>query len=135
MVLTNKLDVMPVQFKTVSKRNPLKQDSKPKFYPAVVTSGEFTLKQLAKRVADMSSFSESDIQGLLPAILKAIPDALADGKIVRLGDLGSLRITVKSEGSDDEKKVSSANIKSTGIIFSPGKDLKAAISNITFEKG
>lgn len=125
---------MPVQFKSTSKKNPLQPDSSPKFYPTVVSTGEFTLKQLAKRVADMSSFSEGDLMGLLPTILKVIPDALADGKIVRLGDLGSLRITIKSEGSEEEKKVSSSNIKSTGIIFTPGRDLKNAVSNISFEK-
>jgi predicted histone-like DNA-binding protein len=125
---------MSVKFNVVPKRNPQKPEDAPKYYPSIVSSGDFTLKQLAKRVAESSSFSESDILGLLPAILKAIPDALCDGKIVRLGDIGSLRITAKAEGSDDAKKVTSGNIKSTGIIFTPGKDLKASVGNITFEK-
>lgn len=125
---------MSVKFNVIAKKNALRPNDPIKYYPSVVSNGDFTLKQLAKRVAESSSFSESDILGLLPAILKAIPDALADGKIIRLGDLGSLRVTVKSEGNEDEKKVTSNNIKSVGVIFSPGKDLKTAISTITFEK-
>jgi predicted histone-like DNA-binding protein len=71
---------------------------------------------------------------LSPTILKIIPQELANGKIVRLGDLGSLRITVKSEGSDKEDKVTSANINSVSVIFIPGKDLKKAIKDIEFVK-
>lgn len=55
-------------------------------------------------------------------------------KIVCLGDLGSLRIAIKSEGSDDEKKVFTADMKSVGVIFTLGKDLKDVTANIKFEK-
>lgn len=125
---------MSVKIKSVMKRNPLKPAAAPKYYPSVISDGELSIKQLARRVAEMSSFSEGDVLGLLPTILQAIPEALADGKIVRLGDLGSLRITIKAEGIEDEKKVSVNQIKSTGVIFTPGKDLKTAISTVKFEK-
>ena len=47
---------MPVKFKPTPKKNPLQPGSTPKFYPTIVTDGEFTLKQLAKRVSDTSKF-------------------------------------------------------------------------------
>lgn len=125
---------MSVKIKSVMKRNPLQPGSKPKYYPSVVSNGEYTIKQLAKRVAEMSSFAEGDVLGILQTILQAIPEALSDGKIVRLGDLGSLRISIKAEGIEDEKKVTINQIKSTSVIFSPGKDLKAAVSRVQFEK-
>lgn len=125
---------MPVKFNVIAKKNPQQQDSAPKYYASAVSEGELTLKQLAKRVSESSSFSEGDLMGILVTILKIIPDALSDGKIVRLGDLGSLRVSISSDGSDDEKKVTANNIRSAGVTFTPGKDLKDAINSFKFEK-
>jgi predicted histone-like DNA-binding protein len=125
---------MSLRFNVIPRKNPLQQDAAPKYYASVVSDGELTLKQLAKRVAEASSFSEGDLMGILVTILKIIPDALSDGKIVRLGDLGSLRVAISSEGSDDVKKVTANNIRSVNVTFTPGTDLKNAISNFKFEK-
>jgi len=125
---------MALKFNVIPRKNPQQQDAAPKYYASVVSDGELTLKQLAKRVSETSSFSEGDLMGILVTILKIIPDALSDGKIVRLGDLGSLRVAISSDGSDDEKKVTANNIRSTSVTFTPGKDLKDAISSFKFEK-
>ncbi len=126
---------MTLKFNVIPRKNPLKQDAAPKYYASAVSDGELTLKQLAKRVSETSNFSEGDLMGILVTVLKIIPDALADGKIVRLGDLGSLRVSISSEGSDDEKKVTANNIKSASVTFTPGKDLKDAVNTFKFEKG
>jgi len=126
---------MALKFNVIPRKNPQHREAAPKYYASVVSDGEFTLKQMAKRVSETSSFSEGDLMGILVTMLKIIPDALADGKIVRLGDLGSLRVTVSSEGSDDEKKVTANNIRSASVTFTPGKDLKDAVSTFKFEKG
>lgn len=126
---------MTLKFNVIPRKNPLNKDAAPKYYASVASDGELTLRQLAKRVSETSSFSEGDLMGILVTILKIIPDALADGKIVRLGDLGSLRVAVRSDGSDDEKKVTVNNIRSANIVFTPGKDLKDAVNTFKFEKG
>jgi len=125
---------MALKFNVIPRKNPQQKDAAPKYYASVVSDGELTLKQLAKRVAETSSFSEGDLMGILVTILKIIPDALSDGKIVRLGDLGSLRVAISSDGSDEEKKVTANNIRSTSVTFAPGKDLKDAIGSFKFEK-
>ncbi len=85
-------------------------------------------------MSETSNFSEGDLMGILVTILKIIPDALSNGKIVRMGDLGSLRVAISSEGSEEEKKLTANNIRSTSVTFTPGKDLKYAISNFKIEK-
>ncbi|NVO12285.1 MAG: HU family DNA-binding protein [Bacteroidales bacterium] len=125
---------MPVKFNVVAKKNPIKKDLPPKHYATAISNGELTLKQLAKRVSESSSFSEGDLMGILVTILKIIPDALADGKIVRLGDLGSFRVSISSNGSESERKVSANNIRLAKVTFTPGRDLKDAINNFRFEK-
>jgi len=125
---------MALKFNVIARKNPQQPAAAPKYYASAVSDGELTLKQLAKRVAETSSFSEGDLMGILVTILKIIPDSLSDGKIVRLGDLGSLRVAISSDGSDDEKKVTANNIRSASITFTPGKDLKDAINTFKFEK-
>ncbi len=61
-------------------------------------------------------------------------DELEDGAIVRLGDLGSLRISISSNGETEEKDVTANSIKGAKCIFTPGSSLKKMLNNLTYEK-
>lgn len=60
--------------------------------------------------------------------------SLADGQVVRLGELGSLRVSIGSEGKETEKEVTAASIKSAKVVFTPGKSIKDMLSTLTYEK-
>ncbi|MCD4698810.1 MAG: hypothetical protein K8S16_21470 [Bacteroidales bacterium] len=66
---------------------------------------------------------------------KLIPKYVAEGYLVKLGDLGSFRLSVKSEGKEADKDISFNAIKGVKLIFTPGRDMKAKLNNIVFEKG
>lgn len=125
---------MSVKFKATPKKNPRDLNATPKFYPTVVSDGEYTLKELSERIAEMSTVSRPDTLAALQSLVLILPKVLAQGKIVRLGDLGSLRLVIKGEGADDEKKLQSSSITSIKIIFTPGKEIKEALLTIVFEK-
>nr|WP_231552354.1 hypothetical protein [Capnocytophaga canimorsus] len=59
---------------------------------------------------------------------------LSNGEIVKFGDFGSFQITITSEGVDDEKKFTAANIKGNKIQFRPGTDLKEMLATVKYEK-
>jgi predicted histone-like DNA-binding protein len=59
---------------------------------------------------------------------------LEDGRIIRLGDLGSLRITLRSEGKDAAEEVTPSTVKKASVIFTPGKRLQEMLDNAKFTK-
>jgi nucleoid DNA-binding protein len=61
-------------------------------------------------------------------------NALADGQAVRLGELGSLRVNISSEGKATEKEVTAAAIRGAKVVFSPGADLKTMLATLKYEK-
>ena len=62
---------------------------------------------------------------------------LLQGHTVRVGDLGTLRITFKSDGVEDITKYNaSAMIKEPRILFTPSREFReAVIGAIQFENG
>src|SRR5690606_40675576 len=78
-----------------------------KFYLRPVSSGEKTLDDLAADISHSSSLTESDVYAVLQSLVRAIPRAISDGYIVRLGNLGSFRMSVNSTGSTKKEDVRS----------------------------
>jgi nucleoid DNA-binding protein len=63
-----------------------------------------------------------------------VPDELADGNIVSLGDFGSFRLRVRSEGAATTEEVTARNITKTLTSFRPGKRFKQVLDTIEYEK-
>jgi hypothetical protein len=61
-------------------------------------------------------------------------DALANGQIVHPGKPGSLRVGISSEGKENAAEANSAAIKGTKVVFTPGKDIKNMLKNLTYSK-
>ena len=59
---------------------------------------------------------------------------LANGNIVRLGELGSFRVSFSSEGVTTEGEVLAGIIKGARIIFTPGAKLKELLKTVKYEK-
>jgi predicted histone-like DNA-binding protein len=57
------------------------------------------------------------------------------GKSVSLGELGSLRMTLSSEGVENPDEFNVSMIKGVRVVFTPSVELKNAIANMKFEKG
>lgn len=125
---------MPVPYSVVSKGNPGKPEEPKKFYASVSSSGEISLRDLAKEIAEISTMSLPDVIGVLESVVMLVPRHISQGKIIRLGELGSLRISVSSEGREKAEEVSAKNIKSSKFIFKPGKELQKALKNVEYVK-
>ena len=65
-----------------------------KFYASTVFTGEKKLEQLTKSIGKISTVSGADIRAVLYNLVDVIADDLSNSQIVRLGDLGSLRLTL-----------------------------------------
>ena len=126
---------MSVKYKVIEKGQPGVADGGvKKYYATSVFTGEKNLEQLTKSIEKISTVSGADIRAVLYAMVDVITEELSDSQIVRLGELGSLRLNVSSEGKDTSKDVSATAIRSTKLVFTPGKKLKEMQLTLKFEK-
>ncbi len=126
---------MAIKFKVIEKGQPgVVGGGQKKYYASPVLSGEADLDDLTKAIEKISTVSGADIRAVLYALVETVDDFLAEGKIVRLGELGTLRPSISSEGHDTAEEVTGRSIKSAKVIFSPGKILKKMLKNLIYKK-
>jgi predicted histone-like DNA-binding protein len=125
---------MSVKFNIVERGNPQDQEAPKKFYPSLQSSGRMTLRQLSKRITQMCTVTGPDTLAVLESMLLVIPEELANGNIVELGDFGSFWLRSNSEGAEQEAKVSASQVTNLLPRFNPGKEFKKALAAVDFEK-
>ena len=85
-------------------------------------------------ISAQSTASSGDVKLILDELVNVMRRNLGKGEVVKVGELGSFQLQFGSTGTLTEKEFNSALIKSKRILFRPGKQLRDAISNYTFEK-
>ena len=126
---------MSIQIKAVERGQPgVAGGGAKKYYASPVHGKEMTLEGLTKGIERASTVSGADIRAVLYAMVEEAVTGLSEGRIIRMGDLGSLRITISSEGKDTPEQVTAAAVKKAGVIFTPGKKLQEMLKTATFSK-
>ncbi|MBS2210174.1 HU family DNA-binding protein [Carboxylicivirga mesophila] len=126
---------MAVKYKVIERGQPgVAGGGEKKFYANALTNGELTLEKLTTRIEKISTVGGADIRAVLYALVDVMTDGLEEGAIVRLGDLGSLRVSISSNGEINEEDITSHSIKSSKCIFTPGKKLKQMLNNLEYQK-
>lgn len=126
---------MAIKYKVIEKGQPgVAGGGVKKFYANPVADGEITLTELTKQIERACTVNGADIRAVLYALVDVATDNLANGTIVRLADLGSLRISLSSEGKDKAEDVSATAVKSTSVIFTPGTKIKEMLASAKYEK-
>ena len=120
-----------MKIKMVQRKNPQKK-SEVKFYASPVNAGKKTLRDIAKDIAGRSSLTRGDIENVLTNFMECLPSYLRDGFSVQLGEFGTMRLTLSSEGALDEKTFKTETIKPR-VTFTPGVELKAALRDNSYE--
>ena len=125
---------MSIPYKTVLRKNPLDLSSPGKFYPQPVYGKRMEIVDLTDEIDRRSGVNRIDIIAVLEALTMVIPFYLASGNIVRLGEFGSFRMTLDSEGTPDEKDFVSAKISGMRMRFLSGSEVKKVMKTVTFDK-
>jgi predicted histone-like DNA-binding protein len=125
---------MTVKFTVTPRKDPRDQNSQPKYYATVRSNGRIDTHGVARDINKMSTVSSVDTAAVLEAFMNVVPDQLADGKIVELGDFGTFRVSVSSEGAEAPENVTMRNITDVRMLFLPGKRFKQLLSGTVFEK-
>ena len=123
-----------MKYKVIERVQPSNPKADKKQYASPVNAGNLTLKDLAKSIAANSSLSRGDIENVLTNFVEELPVFLKIGMSVKLGNLGTMRLNLKSEGMDKGKKFDASKINGVKIIFTPSTELKKSLEDINFEE-
>jgi predicted histone-like DNA-binding protein len=125
---------MAVSFKLVAKQNNLVSPPEVKFYPCAVSKGTVNLDDLARVVASRSTVSRADCYGVIIGLTAAIADALADGRIVKIDELGTFQITLQGTAAESENDLGKSAIKAAKLVYRPSNDIKKRLKRIDFKR-
>jgi predicted histone-like DNA-binding protein len=125
---------MTVKFNIVERGRPGHSEVPKKYYPSLQSTGRVSIRELAERASDMSTFSTADMICALELLLAIIPDELAHGNIVELGDFGNFWLRSSAEGVEDSARVRGDQVTSLLPRFNPGKRFKQALAGVEFER-
>ena len=126
---------MTVKYNVVARPNPQDREAPSHYYPSIQSTGRSSLRQLAQRMAEISTLSTIDTMAAIEAFLQVVPQELAEGNIVDLGDFGSFWLRAKATGTAAELDVTKSQIVDIKPLFRPGKEFKRILSNVEFKKG
>lgn len=123
-----------VTYSLAARKNPQDPDSPPKFYARAQARGVMSIEEIATRIQRECTVTRPDVVAVLTALEEAVSDGLKCGEIIRLGSLGSLQVSLGSEGSDTEDAFTTGMIKRKRILFRPGAVLQDALKTLAFER-
>ena len=123
-----------VTYTVVPKINPRDRETEPKFYGNVKSSGDINIREMAERIQGSCTVTKADVYAVLVALEDVISESIQKGEIVRLMDIGTLRVGISTKGALTEDKFDDSLIKKARILFRPGTILQNAIANLNFTK-
>lgn len=126
---------MAFKYKVVSRGEPgVTGGGNIKYYPVADNHNRIDLSQLAIEISRRSTMGRADVVGVLTALVDIIPQKLATNHIVELGELGSMRLSLKGTGEESVAAVSKENITGNKIVYSPAKDIKQRLLTLDYTK-
>ena len=125
---------MSIPYNVVPKINPARPEDPPKYYAVANSSGDADFRAMAEEIAEITTVSVPDAVAVLESLVMIIPRHIERGEIIRLGELGSLRVTINSEGSENEEEVNASNVRKANYRFVPGPRLKKTLKTLDYKK-
>ena len=98
--------------------NPRDKEAAPKFYAQAQARGDVSIREMAERIQSTCTVTKADVYAVLVALEDVIVEALQNGEIVRLGEVGTFRLSIKR----------------AKINFRPGLTLAGMLGKLQFSK-
>ena len=116
---------MSQSYTTVLRKNLAKPEESPKYYAVGRSGRAVSIKEVAKRIAERSSYSRGELEGCVGEYLLEVLNVLEEGNIAQLGDLGSFRLTIKTaKPTATAEEFKASCIGGGHLVFHPGKELR-----------
>ena len=121
-------------YSVIERRDPNTPDIQGKFYAQAQSRGVAGIREISQRIQQMCTVTRADVMAVLIALEDVVTEALSNGEIVRLGELGSLQVSLSGEGSETKEDFNDSLIKKTRILFRGGLTLTNAMATMKYEK-
>ncbi len=125
-----------LKYNVISRKNP--QTNEVKYYGQLEAATPVKLATLTDVISRQSTVTVHDVKAVLSALEEHLITFLCNGSSVRLGDLGSFHLTMKSKGALTKEDFSSGNIKRVCVRFTPSSNMRYLLDktnpNIQFLK-
>ena len=121
---------------TVKERKTMTKDGKrePRQIATQVNLGKVTIHQLAKEIADITSLGRGDVASVLTHLSELAIRYATLGFSIDLGDLGTLTPRLSAKALPLEEKYTPDAIRSLRLRFTPSKEMKIRLAEVTYEK-
>ena len=123
---------MAINYAVKKIRNPKNPDVD-YYHGQAVKTGELTMEKLAKRINNSTTVTQSDCYAVLKSMKDHIIEALTEGQVVVLDELGRFQVSLQgkcySQEMMQEEEFSPASfIKGHRIVFRPEAKLKKEVA-------
>ncbi|SFU70210.1 DNA-binding protein, histone-like, putative [Pustulibacterium marinum] len=125
---------MAVHYRVHPRPNPQDREAPAKYYATAVLQGETNLDTLANAISHQCSLTRSDCYAVLVALEDNLMEELQAGRSVKLGRIGSFRVSLTSEGMPTATEVNPTKFKQQKIIFKPAKALQSMLKKLRYKK-
>lgn len=125
---------MAVKYSVSARKNPQSPDAPKKYYGQAQAGGETSIELMAKRISTLCTVTRPDILAVLAALQITVVDALENGEIARLGDLGCLQVSISGHGAVAEEEYSAELIKKARLVYRPSAVLSSILKTLKYEQ-
>ena len=122
---------MPITSAVQKERNPKNPDVD-YFHGQAIKTGELTLEKLSKRINNSTTITQTDCYAVLKSMKDHIAEALIEGQVVVLDDLGRFQVPLQGKCYPGDMLTSeefkpSEMIRGHKIVFRPDPRLKEEV--------
>lgn len=89
------------------------------YYGTAIHGSVITTDDLALRIQRNCSMKHSDCLAVLKELEEVMHDSLCNGDIVKLGGIGTFKLSIRSQSVKDPSKFSANDIKKIRVNFAP----------------
>lgn len=111
-----------IKYKVIKCKSP--KTKQMKYHCAALSPNFLNQQKLVDRISARCTVTSADVKAVLDALEYEMIKSFKEGDVVRLGDVGTFRPSLRSAGVDEEKNVTAQLIKSVHIVYTPSLRLK-----------
>lgn len=121
-------------YSVAQKVNPQDVEGPRKYYAVKMPQGEIDVRALSRRISRETMLGIVETSAVIEALLQAVPDLLSEGKTVSLGEFGSFRLTLKSQGAESPEAFNQSLILGPNLIFRAGREFRDKLAQVRYTR-
>jgi len=125
---------MAIKYRATKNANNIKGDKVTTYYARAISDGEIATGELLTILSKKTKLNKVDCLRFMMYLEETMVEQLENGKIVRLGEIGSFQIGITSKGVETSKEVMEATITKPHINFRSGKGFKEMLKVLVYKK-